>query len=652
MEDMYIGKYLDNRNEILEKIGSGGMAVVYKARCHRLNRFVAIKILKSDLAQDPDLRRRFHAESQAVAMLSHPNIVSVYDVNHSDNIDYIVMELIEGITLKQYINKKGILNWKEALHFTTQIAKALEHAHSRGIIHRDIKPHNIMILKDGNVKVADFGIARFLTTQNTLTQETLGSVHYISPEQAKGGQVDARSDIYSVGVVMYEMLTSRLPFEGDSAVSIAIQHISSIPLMPREINPDIPIGLEEITMHAMDPNLDTRYPSASALLADLEEFRKNPSIRFNYTSIPSIADDLDSTRRVPPVKPFSATNQNNPPKVNHGNGMSRNRTTKEEYKKNRKKAGKTSTLVGIFCILLFLVAIVWFMWNYALKGWLAPETEDQIDVPPFVGQMVDSVINNPDYTTYYNFDVRYIESDTYEEGYIISQDPAADRSVTVSDSGIDVVLTVSSGAEVILMPDILNMDYREAQILLESYQLNLEIHADPIADDNVTKDYVIEQVPAKDTVLVEGMSIYFTYSTGPDIDTVAVPNLSGDTEEQAIAKLEARDLAWDVKSNYDDNVEAGYVITQDYEPGTEVEVKTKITIFVSLGPDPENIPDEDQNNGDGETPGGDGGNGNSGETGDGENQSGNEGNGTTDPVTETHPGDEEMGEGEGIQPNG
>ena len=283
--DKYIGRVLDNRYEILELIGKGGMALVYRARCHRLNRYVAIKILKEDLATDEDFRRRFHTESQAVGMLSHPNIVAVYDVNRSDNTEYIVMELIEGITLKQYINRKGLLNWKEALHFSTQVTKALSHAHSRGIIHRDIKPHNIMILKDGSVKVADFGIARLLSVQNTLTQEALGSVHYISPEQAKGGNVDARSDIYSVGVVMYEMLTSRLPFVGESAVSVAIQHISAIPLMPRELNPDVPQGLENITMHAMEPDLNMRFTTADEMLGDLEEFRKNPSITFNYTPL-------------------------------------------------------------------------------------------------------------------------------------------------------------------------------------------------------------------------------------------------------------------------------------------------------------------------------------------------------------------------------
>ena len=256
--DQYIGKMLDDRYEILELIGSGGMANVYKARCHRLNRLVAIKILKSDLADNADFRRRFHDESQAVAQLSHANIVSVYDVSTNPDREYIVMELIDGITLKQYMERRGRMDWRESLHFITQIMRGLSHAHSRGIIHRDIKPQNIMVLRDGSVKVADFGIACLANQGQTLTQEALGSVHYISPEQARGDRIDARSDIYSAGVVLYEMLTGRLPFEGDSAVSVAIQHLSSVPLAPREVNPDIPEQLELICMKAMAPDLEKR----------------------------------------------------------------------------------------------------------------------------------------------------------------------------------------------------------------------------------------------------------------------------------------------------------------------------------------------------------------------------------------------------------
>ena len=300
--DPYIGKMLDNRYEILELIGRGGMANVYKAKCHRLDRLVAVKILHSDLAQNADFRRRFMDESRAVAQLSHPNIVSVYDVSCSDDVDYIVMELIDGVTLKQYMERRGQMDWREALHFITQIMWGLSHAHSRGVIHRDIKPQNIMVLRDGSVRVADFGIACLADQGQTLTQETLGSVHYISPEQARGSRIDARSDIYSAGVVLYEMLTGRLPFEGDTPVSVAIQHINSIPLPPRELNPDIPEALESITMKAMAPNVENRYASADAMLSDLEEFRKNPSINFEYTPsdlfpTPGVTDEVPTSAR-------------------------------------------------------------------------------------------------------------------------------------------------------------------------------------------------------------------------------------------------------------------------------------------------------------------------------------------------------------------
>ncbi|MBR0062557.1 MAG: Stk1 family PASTA domain-containing Ser/Thr kinase, partial [Oscillospiraceae bacterium] len=447
MDDIYVGKFLDQRYEILERIGTGGMAVVYKGLDHRLNRLVAIKILKADLAQNDELRRRFHAEGQAVAMLSHPNIVAVYDVNRKENLDYIVMELIEGITLKQYINRKGILNWKEALHFSTQIAKALGHAHSRGIVHRDIKPQNIMVLKDGSVKVADFGIARLLATQNTLTQEALGSVHYISPEQAKGQQVDARSDIYSLGVVMYEMLTSRLPFEGESAVAIAIQHISSVPLQPREINPDIPKGLAQITMHAMEPNLDLRYKTADELLRDLEEFRKNPSVEFTYSSVPGEDTDVDGSHIVPGTKAPSNV------KRGSGNSVARDRTTKDEYRKNRRKSGTTAMLIGIFLVIVLVIGIGVYVWRSFGKDIFNP-SEERIQVPSFVDSIVDDVVNNPENSAF-NFTIRETESETVPAGVIISQDPKADRAVTPSEEGINVVLTVSTGPRVVTMPDII-----------------------------------------------------------------------------------------------------------------------------------------------------------------------------------------------------
>ena len=292
--DQYIGRLLDDRYEILEIIGTGGMAVVYKARDHRLNRLVAVKILKDEFARDEEFRRRFRAEGEAVAMLSHPNIVQVYDVSASDSANYIVMELIDGISLKQYMEKKGVLNWKETLHFAMQIAKGLEHAHSRGIIHRDIKPHNVMVLKNGSVKVMDFGIARVMSKSNTLTKEALGSVHYISPEQAKGGHTDNRSDIYSLAVVMYEMMTGRPPYDGESPVAVAIQHINGGAPLPSTLNPNIPRGLEQIIMKGMALEVNDRYVSATEMLHDMEEFRQNPDMTFDYHTIVD-----DATRVLP-----------------------------------------------------------------------------------------------------------------------------------------------------------------------------------------------------------------------------------------------------------------------------------------------------------------------------------------------------------------
>ena len=297
--ERYIGKTLDNRYEILEIIGTGGMAVVFKAKCHRLNRLVAVKMLKKDLSDDAEFRRKFHEESQSVAMLSHPNIMAVYDVSRGGDMDYIVMELLDGITLKQYMERRGKLDWRETMHFITQIMRGLSHAHSRNLIHRDIKPQNIMVLRDGTVKVTDFGIA-CLSNGSNPSNEAIGSVHYISPEQAKGDYTDNRSDIYSAGVVLYEMLTGRLPFEGDNPVSVAIQHFSAIPLRPREINAEIPEALEQICMKAMATDRKKRYKTADEMISDLEAFLKDPSLSFDY----KLEDLRDRSGEDEPTRPI------------------------------------------------------------------------------------------------------------------------------------------------------------------------------------------------------------------------------------------------------------------------------------------------------------------------------------------------------------
>jgi len=616
--DKYIGRILDNRYEILELIGTGGMALVYKARCHRLNRMVAIKILKEDLAEDEEFQRRFYTESQAVAMLSHPNIVAVYDVSRSGKTEYIVMELIEGITLKQYINRKGLLNWKEALHFATQITKALSHAHSRGIIHRDIKPHNIMILKDGSVKVADFGIARLLSVTNTLTQEALGSVHYISPEQAKGGHVDARSDIYSVGVVMYEMLTSRLPFVGDSPVSVAIQHISAIPLMPRDINPDIPVGLEDITMHAMEPDLQQRFTSAEEMLSDLEEFRKNPAIMFNYAvSDPGERkhinnEDFGETRIIPKepsAKSESAVAKPEGAAAKPETGLSKTETglakserffpvkrrtraiakpdmSADEYRSVRTRASSTSILVGIFCIIAFLIAIVIFMWQYLLKDIFSPQERDQVTIPSFINRRYSDIIGNEEYTETYTFSQREEYSDDFARGLVIHQNPAAERVVSVPLQGrkIAVELVVSlGGAPPLMMPDLRDKLWSVARNELISLGLGLEIDTLEIASD-ITPGMVIETIPAAGEMIARGYTVTIRYSGGPDIVMVTVPELLLPTTEAALrSAFRGVDLDLDIERYASLEYDEG-VVTYISNSGKQVPAGTRIVVHISTGP--------------------------------------------------------------------
>ena len=559
----YIGRLLDNRYEILEAIGTGGMAVVYRARCHRLNRLVAIKILKDDLSQDAEFRRRFHAESQAVAMLSHPNIVNVYDVSHSDNVDYIVMELIDGITLKQYMEQKGVLNWREVLHFATQIAKALEHAHSRGIIHRDIKPHNIMILKDGSVKVADFGIARVSSAQSTLTREALGSVHYISPEQAKGSKIDYRSDLYSLGVVMYEMLTGRPPYDGETPVSVAIQHINAQAPKPRAINPQIPVGLEQITLHAMKADLDERYENALEMLRDLDEFRKNPNINLSTGAVAAVAveHNASSSHTVAERNVRSRTEIKKPSVVSS----------------KRRKSNSAALIAGIICIGLAIGGIGYFLHSFFLAD-LFSDTEE-VSVPNFVGKYAESI----DYSAYPDFDIYisdWVPSDTVEQGYVINQNPKSDRMVK---AGTSIALTVSSGQTTESMRDLINQTQQNAETILDN--LDLDIHVEILYEYNelIGEGCVIRTIPEKGEPLKSGQTVTLVLSSGPEIILQSVPELLGLDEQRAIEKLDERGLLHEV--TYVDSDEAkGTVIYQSIKQGEDVKEGTTVNLQVSNGP--------------------------------------------------------------------
>ena len=574
----FLNKMLDDRYDMQEVIGIGGMAVIYKALDTRLNRYVAIKVLKEEFAADPALYADFTSESQAVAMLSHPNIVAVYDVSSSEQANYIVMELIEGITLKQYINRRGALSWKEALHFSSQITKALIHAHSRGIIHRDIKPHNIMILKDSSVKVTDFGIARLISTQNTLTHETLGSVHYISPEQAKGSTVDARTDLYSLGVVMYEMITGRLPFEGDSAVSIAIQHISSIPLMPRELKEDIPAGFEAITMRAMNPNLEQRYQSAEKLYEDLENFRKDPEGKFDYSDLDfhsALDSDSGTGTAYRDNKHISPEREGVIPVSRRGD------LSRQDYRRSRSRARTVSILTGILLVIVFLIGVFLYLWNYWFDDMFTePET---MLVPRFTGVRLEDVLQNPTYTDYFDIIPTYENSDSVESGYIIRQSPAENRTVIKSDNKADVKVVVSSGSVVIKMPELVNTEYRSAIIALQ--KLKLDVEETLVTSEDVTEGYVITTVPEAGSELKPGDKVFLTVSSGPEIKYVEVPDVTGDTVQAAAAKLESLNLTVGNITPVQDEAEPGTVIFQSLTPGTTAQEHTKINLNVSSGPD-------------------------------------------------------------------
>lgn len=606
--DQYIGKFLDNRYELLEVIGSGGMAQVYRARCHRLNRLVAVKILRSDLAQDADFRRRFHDESQAIAMLSHPNIMSVYDVSRTGDVEYIVMELIDGITLKQYMKRKGILNWRESLHFITQIMNGLSHAHSRGIIHRDIKPQNIMVLRDGSVKVTDFGIARLNSSaQNTLTQEALGSVHYISPEQAKGSRVDARSDIYSAGVVLYEMTTGRLPFEGDSAVSVAIQHINSLPLSPRELNPEIPEGLERIILKAMAPLPDDRYLTAEQMLDDLEKFRKNPYMNFSHhqDSMAGILEneatrkiDLSSEDRLGNYSDgyhrdsYTGSRENSYSGNHHGKnheelrgnesheqqGGAGNHRNKKK-KKNNEKNG--FLIAAIVAIVLFVIGIGYFLWVFFLSGLLSPNND--LVVPTLLGKTLEEVQESDEYKDFKIVLGGEIENDKYEPGQIADQDPEPGRTAKKNDT-ITVYIVAEDALEEdeIEVEDVINKEASEAISILK--RQGFRVQEEQEESESVTEGYVISTDPKAGTIAKKGDTITVYISSGKKQVSVMVPQFVGMSQQEATKAIRNAGLEVGDIKKVESDAEEGLVVWQSIPFRTEVAEGVTINLRVSKGP--------------------------------------------------------------------
>ena len=588
--DRYIGRLLDDRYEILEVLGTGGMAVVYKARCHRLNRLVAIKILRAEYTQDEEFRRRFHAESQAVAMLSHPNIVSVYDVSTSNDADYIVMELIDGITLKQYMEKKGVLNWKETLHFAIQIAKALDHAHSRGIIHRDIKPHNVMVLRNGSVKVTDFGIARVMSESNTLTKEALGSVHYISPEQAKGGRVDNRSDLYSLGVVMYEMMTGRPPYDGESPVSVAIQHISGKPTMPSVLNPNIPGGLEQIIIRAMARNSADRYPTASAMLVDMDEFRKNPAILFDYNNPDADIDaatrmqprprDPDETMPLPKTVAERTADRAAPPKPRpKTNPAPKKRTRRREViVEEKEERSKVATIAIIACALVAFVAIVIF--GIAVLGRDSLQSNDELTVVPnLVGQIYDQ---DKDYGDIVLRIGNRQHSDKYAKGEIMEQSPSADKKITKGGT-VTIVISLGPEPQEKKMEAMQDVPEKQAKEFLDDMQIGLKILVHTENSATVASGCVIRTDPAEGEILQNGQTVHLWISTGPVRKTAKVPGVVGYSVDMATKLMTGSGFNNVEVVPVDSAEEEGTVVKQSVLANLEVDVNTQVILEVSKG---------------------------------------------------------------------
>ena len=552
--DNYTGKRIDGRYEIQEVIGVGGMAVVYKAYDSIDDRIVAIKILKDEYLANEEFRRRFKNESKAIAVLSHPNIVKVLNVNYGDKLQYIVMEYVEGITLKEYIEQQGRLGIKETVHFTMQILRALQHAHDKGIVHRDIKPQNIMLLSNGNIKVTDFGIARFsYSDTKTMTDSAIGSVHYISPEQARGDATDDRADIYSVGVVMYEMLTGQLPFQSENSVSVALMQLQSDPKRPRELNSSIPIGLEQIVMHAMQKNANDRYQSAAEMLLDIEKFKRNPAIRFQQNYFV----DNDPTKYV--GRKQDLANAKIPPAVNRTSQRTERLTQPEpsvpdDYDQDnsagnsRTKLIVIGTAIGLAVVALIVFASLFFFTD-VFKG-------DTLTVPQLTGLNVNEVVDNAKYKDF-KITVEKVANSSYSDGIICNQRPTSGTKVTPDKN--EITISVATTYEKKVVNDVYGMMYEQARKMLESQ--GFVVDGQPIVSMSEAFGTVIRTDPERNTEAESGSKIIIYYAS--DKDLIPVPSVVGMDLEMAKALIESANLVVDenVKSENSDKP-AGQVIDQ------------------------------------------------------------------------------------------
>ena len=573
--DNYVGKRLDGRYEIREIVGVGGMAVVYKAYDNIDDRMVSIKVLKDEFLANEEFRRRFKNESKAIAVLSHPNIVKVYDVSLGDKLQYIVMEYVEGITLKEYIEQQGVIPWKEAVHFTTQILRALQHAHDKGIVHRDIKPQNILLLENGSIKVTDFGIARFSRGETrTMTEAAIGSVHYISPEQARGETTDDKADIYSVGVVLYEMITGRLPFEAESAVSVAIMQVQNEATPPREINPQIPLGLEQITLHAMEKSTANRYQSAAEMLLDLDELKRNPSIKFDYTYFV----DKEPTKFINRESVTGGVYGAGAPNVGGGSsgGASpvipdRNEGRPSNVKRNIGIGVGIGLVAAIIAVLVFLR-----LFTDVLGG-------SDLTVPNFVGKIYAEEIDGNERYEDFDFDITYVSSTTASEGEIIKQDPVSGTKVR---KGQTIKLEVVSKGTTTEIPKIYGKTLIEASEMLQTAGFT-NLKAETEFSATATPGTVLRSDPEQGTEADTSETILLVVATDESNEKVSVPDVIGmnyyndkSSVEQFFTK---QGLKVGSVTETDSIEDKGTIIDQSVRSGMKANKGTAINLTVSSG---------------------------------------------------------------------
>lgn len=549
--EKYVGAVFDNRYKIEKIIGIGGMAVVYKANDLLMHRTVAVKILRDEIAKDEASVKRFINESRAVSMLSHQNIVNIFDVSVRENVKYIVMEYVEGITLKNYMIKRGALPFEQLASYSEQILSALEHAHAKGIVHRDIKPQNIMLLRDGTIKVTDFGIAKLPNAETvTMTDKAIGTVYYISPEQASGKAIDARSDLYSLGVLMYEMACGKLPFDADSPVSVALMQVNTEAAPPRSIKPDLPIGLDQIIMKAMEKGRDDRYQTASQMLKHLQKLRENKNIIFKEIT-------KDKAKKA-----------------------------KEKKKPHRASHSMLPIILGVFIAILISFGISGFI--LLDRFLLSPSTEnaETITVTTFTGSYYTEELEQWfDKSEIYNLTVTYEFDAEHDKGVIISQTPKSGerRKVVANSKKCDISLVVSKGAQTVILPDLVIEDYRLAEITCKD--LGLVVKTKRITSDTFEDGRVIRTEPAAGTVMKLGDTVTIYASAGWAAGSVSVPNFVGMTELQTLQKLLDCGLRVGTVMYEASSSPAGQILYQSVKEFDTVHKNTAIDFIVSGGPD-------------------------------------------------------------------